>query len=717
MVDNSKQPQKRATKFAKKSAKKSLKKRILLTILSIFLLLSVAGITVAGYFIITAPNITKEQLIGTMPSTIYDKNGEVLSKLGGNDRILIDADNIPTNLEDALLSIEDRRFYDHGGVDFIRIFGSLLANIKKGGISQGGSTITQQLVKLSVFSTSTKDQTIKRKIQEMWIASQIEGQYSKKEILAFYMNKAYLGNNKYGFATASKYYFNKEIKDLSIDQVAMLAGMVQAPSYYDPYINPEATTTRRNTVLSAMVANNKITQEQYDELSKVDISKALVDHSKDKTTEELAIDSYVQYVLEELTTKTSLNPYKDGLSIYTNIDPAAQKKLVEILNTTQYIKWANNDVQAAVTVTDPNTGGIVAMVGGRNINVQLGLNRATAASRSVGSTAKPLVGYGPAVEYLDYNTSQIVSDAPITYNDAGGATLYNWNRKYMGNITMRTALAASRNTPALRTLREVGLDNAYAFLSKFNFSKVTNPLYESNAIGLVASPLEMGIAYGAFANGGTYYKPYTINKIVTQTGESATYVPEGTRVMKDSTAYIITDILKGVPGVYAKSAGISGLYHAGKSGTTNYTDEQLKIVTGGKNVGTAVPDVWYVGYSKNYVIATWVGHDVPVQLGNYLNSTESTYAQQIYKNMMTYLMKNVRNTDWSQPNSVGNVGGELYVKGSRNVIETTTVTTTSVEETSSVNDEESEPVEETSTKKIETTSTTKQTTTSRKTGN
>ncbi|NEW65490.1 PBP1A family penicillin-binding protein [Carnobacteriaceae bacterium zg-84] len=655
-------------KKKKPKTKKGLGKKILLSFLAILSILFLIVVSVTAYFISTAPSITQEALIGTIPSTIYDKNGEIITKLGGNDRILIDPSDIPENVADAVLSIEDKRFYDHNGVDFVRIGGAFITNLAKGRLSQGGSTITQQLIKLSAFSTSKEDQTIKRKIQEAWLAIQAEKQYTKEDILALYLNKVYLANNIYGFGTAAQYYFGKDVNKLDIAEAALLAGMVQAPNHYDPYVNPEAALQRRNTVLGTMLSNQKITQEEFNIASALPITYNLVDHKNDKSAAELSIDSYVQAVAAEISEKTSLNPYTDGLSIYTNLDMNVQNKLLDILNTTNYIDWANNDVQAAVTVVDPNNGAIVAMVGGRNINVQLGLNRATVASRSVGSTSKPLVDYGPAFEYKDYSTGQSVSDSPINYSD--GTPLYNWDFRYFGSTSIRTALAASRNTPALRTLRDVGLDNAYAFLSKLKIDVTNNGvpgLVESNAIGFEASPLQMAAAYSAFANGGTYYKPFTINKIITRSGEEASYIGEGTRAMKDSTAYMITDILRGVPTTYATSADIPYLYHAGKSGTTNYTEDQLATVTGGKTVPFAAPDAWYVGYTKRYVVSTWVGYDTPNELNHYLDQTESTYAQLIYKYIMSYLAQNGDNTPWEKPDSVERYGSELYLKGKRPV--------------------------------------------------
>lgn len=647
-------------------SKKQLKKRLLLFLSGFIGIATLALLSIVAFFIFTAPTVSQEDLIGTIPSTIYDKNGAVISKIGSNDRVLIDPSDIPAVLEEALVSIEDRRFYDHNGVDIIRIGGALFANLSNRAISQGGSTITQQLIKLSVFSTREEDQTIKRKIQEAWLALQLERDYTKKDILALYMNKVYLSNNVYGFGTAARYYFNKSPHDLTVAQAALLAGMIQAPTTYDPYLNPQGATDRRNVVIGAMLSNNSISQEDHDAAVNTPITEGLINHASNKTATELAIDAYVQVVLEEIKQKTSLDPYKDGLDIYTHLDMNAQNRLMDVLNTHNYINWVNNDVQAAVTITNPQDGSIIAMAGGRNVSVQLGLNRATTASRSVGSTSKPLIDYGPAIEYLNYSTAQPLSDSPITYSD--GTPLYNWDHGYFGNVTMRTALAASRNTPALRTLRAVGLDNAYAFLAKLNINVNNNGyngLVESNAIGFVASPLQMGSAYGAFANGGTYFKPFTIRKIVTRSGEEASYVGEGVRVMKDSTAYMITDMLKGVPGQYAEYADVRALHHAGKTGTTNYADSDISRVTGNKRVDFAAPDAWFVGYTKDFVISTWVGYDNPMIEGNYLNKIESSYPQVIYQSMMSYLSQQKQNTDWQMPRSVERFGSELYLAGSR----------------------------------------------------
>lgn len=687
-----KKPKKNKQTQKTKKEQSAFKKWVKRLILSGISILVVAGVGISIYvahIITKSPTVTQDALIGTMPSIIYDKDGNVVTKLGAKDRILIDPSNIPQTLEDAILSIEDRRFYEHNGIDVIRIAGALLSNIRNGNL-QGGSTITQQLIKLSVFSTADEHRTLERKIQEIFLAMDIEKEYTKKDILALYLNKTYLANNTYGFGTAAKFYYNKDIADLTLPQFALLAGMVQAPSSYDPLTHPEEAQKRRDVVLFSMLENHKITPQQYEEATATPVQEGIIDRSDEKSNDELIMDAYIQQVLEEVKTKTNLDPYTQGISIYTHLDTGAQRQLSEILNTNNYITWNDNNIQAAVTIISPKTGAIVAMVGGRNTNVQLGLNRATTNNRSVGSTSKPIIDYGPAIEYLNYSTSTIISDSPIKYTN--GPELYNWDKSYMGNMTMRNALVQSRNTTALRTLQAVGLDNARAFLSKLGITVSNNNsthLVESNAIGFNASTLEMAAAYASLSNGGLYYKPFTISKIITQTGETTSYTSDPTRAMKESTAYMITDMLKGVPGNTAPFAAISGLYHAGKTGTTNYTDEQLNIVTRGNTSTYAAPDAWYVGYSTNYSIATWIGYDNPMQPGNYISRQESYYPTLVYKHIMSYLSKHVNNENWKQPDSVVKYGSELYVKGSssansmRTFTKPTTKESFSIQETTS----------------------------------
>jgi len=623
-------------------------------------LLSGAGLFF--YYVSSAPELTEGKLVGTVASTILDADGNEIKEIGGNDqnRTLVTAEEIPQVLKDAIVSIEDQRFYDHNGVDPIRIIGALFANLQQGGISQGGSTITQQLIKLSYFSTSSEDQTLKRKAQEAWMSMQLEREYTKDEILAFYINKVYMSNNVYGMGTAAEYFFGKPITDVTLAEAATLAGMPQAPSQYDPIYNPAATQIRRDLVLDMMVENEKITAEESAEAKTLQVEGSIIDHSGDVNTS-LVIDPYIQLVIDEVSEKTGLDVYEGGLTITTNIDMDAQQRLYDIVNTYDYIDFPDDLLQTGVSMVDVNTGAIQAVIGGRNQNVQLGYNRASELQRSIGSTMKPMSVYGPAIEYLDYSTGTLVVDEAYSYSD--GSEINNYDNKYKGDQTIREALVDSRNIPALKTFQEVGAENAFSFLQKLGIT-ITNDgqeyLVESNAIGGEATPIQLSAAYAAFANGGTYYAPYTVQSVTTAEGQEYTFEPNGTEAMKDSTAYMITDMLKDVitEGT-ATNAQIPGLPQAGKTGTTNYTDDELAAV-GGTNVPYAAPDAWFAGYSTSYSISVWVGYDNSKEYGNFLDYQTQSLTREIYRELMSYVSENTDYSDWTMPSSVSKVSIEKY---------------------------------------------------------
>ena len=659
-------PRKTAVKAKKKTkAKKTgmpLWKKIFFGVLALGIIGLASGAGLFFYYVSSAPELTEEKLVGTVASTILDAEGNEIKEIGGNDqnRTLITAEEIPQVLKDAIVSIEDQRFYDHNGVDPIRIIGALFANLQQGGISQGGSTITQQLIKLSYFSTSSEDQTLERKAQEAWMSMQLEREYTKDEILAFYINKVYMSNNVYGMGTAAEYFFGKPITDVTLAEAATLAGMPQAPSLYDPISNAPDTQARRDLVLDMMVENEKITAEESAEAKTVQIEGSIIDHSGDVNTS-LVIDPYIQLVIAEVAEKTGLDVYEGGLTVTTNIDMDAQQHLYDIVNTYDYIEFPDDLLQTGVSMVDVNTGAIQAVSGGRNQNVQLGLNRASTLERSIGSTMKPMSVYGPAIEYLDYSTGTLVVDEEYSYSD--GSEINNYDNEYNGDQTIREALVDSRNIPALKTFQEVGADNAFSFLQKLGIT-ITNDdqeyLVESNAIGGVATPIQLSAAYAAFANGGTYYEPYTVQSVTTAEGEEFTFEPNGTEAMKESTAYMISDMLKDVitEGT-ATNAQISGLPQAGKTGTTNYTDDELAAV-GGTNVPYAAPDAWFAGYSTSYSISVWVGYDRPQDYGNFLDYQIQSLTRDIYRELMSYVSEDTDYSDWTLPSSVSQVSIEKY---------------------------------------------------------
>lgn len=644
--------------------KKGLFIKILLGILSFFCILFLAGVGLFWYYAKDAPELTDKKLDATVSSKLYTQDGELFEDLGAEKREKISANELPKTLEDAIVSVEDRRFYKHIGVDPIRIIGSALSNFTSGGL-QGGSTLTQQLIKLSFFSTSAEDQTLKRKAQEAWMAVRLEQKKSKQEILTYYVNKVYMSNGLYGMETASEMYFGKKLSELSLPQTALLAGMPQAPSAYDPYVYPDQAKKRRDTVLYTMLQNEKISQTEYDQAVNVPVTDGLQELTQSDDNTKI-VDNYVKEVINEVQEKTDKNVYTDGLEIYTNLDLDAQKKLYDIVNTDQYVSYPDDEMQVASTLIDTNTGKVKAQIGGRHIaeDVTLGNNLAVNTSRDFGSTMKPVTDYGPAFEYLKYSTGKTITDAP--YNYEGTSTpVGNWDNQYMGTITLRQALYLSRNVPAVKLFNEVGSDKVASFLKNLGIEYST--IHQSNAISsnteeqdgtkYGASSLKMAAAYAAFANGGTYYKPQYVNKIVFQDGTEETYEPDGKTAMSPETAYMITDILKDtITEETGTNAQIAGLYQAGKTGTSNYTDDEyakLGISSG------VYPDILFAGYTPNYSISVWTGYNKKMTP---VTSESSHVASDVYRELMQYVSVNVTNTDWEMPSGLIRVGGELYYK-------------------------------------------------------
>ena len=642
-------------KKAPTSSKKKLWKKILIGIAAFVTVAIIAIVAIFAYYGATAPSIQASDLEGATETKILDKDGELIYSLGGEKRDIITSEQVPQLLKDAITSIEDKRFYSHMGIDPIRIAGSFLRNAKAGQITQGGSTITQQLVKLAVFSTKKEDQTYKRKIQEIMLSLQLERNYSKEQILTYYLNKVYMANNVYGFGTASHYYFNKELSELSLPQVALLAGMPQAPNSYDPYANADQAKERRDLVLYSMKENGKITKEQYDQAVATPVTEGLIAHNNkvDSNDKALVYDSFVTMVLKEVQEKTGLDPYNDGLTIETTIDSKAQQRLYDIVNTNDYIQYVNDKIQNAVVMLDTKTGAVRAVNGGRKQTTLLGYNRATDNSRSTGSTIKPVIDYGPAIEYLNYSTGQTIMDQRTTYSN--GVELNNWDFSHKGAMTLRTALVYSRNTTALQTFKAVGETNIKSFLNNLDI-QIKNDgqdyLVESNSIGADISPIKMAAAYATFGNYGTYSKPYTVTKVTTRDGQVTEFKPEQKQAMKDSTAYMITDVLKdSFKYGFATQAAIPGLPTAAKTGSSNYTIEQKRAM-GASDYEDIIPDSWFIGYSTDYTISAWTGYDNPYEQGGGVDTTEQEYSRLIYYYLMKYMAESSSGDDWVQPDSV-----------------------------------------------------------------
>ncbi|MDB8645264.1 penicillin-binding protein PBP1A [Streptococcus australis] len=641
--------------------------------ISLFFLLLILGGLVFGYYASKAPTLSEKDLIATTSSKIYDNQNNLIADLGAEKRINVKTNEIPIDLVNAIVAIEDHRFFNHRGVDFIRIGGAFFSNLRGG--RQGGSTLTQQLIKLTYFSTSSSDQTLSRKIQEAWLATQLEQKATKQEILTYYINKVYMSNGNYGMQTAARSYYAKDLKDLSLPQVALLAGMPQAPNQYDPYTNPEAALQRRNLVLKEMLDMKSITNEQYESAVNTPVTDGLQSLTG-SSNYPAYMDNYLKEVIQQVEEETGYNVLTTGMDVYTNVDTAAQKRLWDIYNSDEYVNYPDNELQVASTIIDVTNGKVIAQLGSRHqsSNVSFGTNQAVETNRDWGSTMKPISDYAPAIEHEEYSSTGItIPDTP--YNFPGTNTqIYNWDRQYYGNISMVYALQQSRNVPAVRALEKVGLKKAQKFLSSIGIDYPemvyanaisSNTSDSSNKYG--ASSEKMAAAYATFANGGTYYKPQYVNRVVFSDGTTKNFDTSGTRVMKEATAYMMTDMLKSViTAGTGYNANISGLYHAGKTGTSNYADNELKKLTKDYNYSSIVtPDELFVGYTTQYSMAVWTGYTnrlTPVLDDGIKVATD------VYKQMMLYLYEQYGSgsEDWTQPSGVYRSGSYLYLNNGKN---------------------------------------------------
>lgn len=637
-----------------------------------FLSLVIAAIVLGGgvffYYVSKAPSLSESKLVATTSSKIYDNKNQLIADLGSERRVNAQANDIPTDLVKAIVSIEDHRFFDHRGIDTIRILGAFLRNLQSNSL-QGGSTLTQQLIKLTYFSTSTSDQTISRKAQEAWLAIQLEQKATKQEILTYYINKVYMSNGNYGMQTAAQNYYGKDLNNLSLPQLALLAGMPQAPNQYDPYSHPEAAQDRRNLVLSEMKNQGYISAEQYEKAVNTPITDGL-QSLKSASNYPAYMDNYLKEVINQVEEETGYNLLTTGMDVYTNVDQEAQKHLWDIYNTDEYVAYPDDELQVASTIVDVSNGKVIAQLGARHqsSNVSFGINQAVETNRDWGSTMKPITDYAPALEYGVYDsTATIVHDEP--YNYPGTNTpVYNWDRGYFGNITLQYALQQSRNVPAVETLNKVGLNRAKTFLNGLGIDYPS--IHYSNAISsnttesdkkYGASSEKVAAAYAAFANGGTYYKPMYIHKVVFSDGSEKEFSNVGTRAMKETTAYMMTDMMKTVLSYgTGRNAYLAWLPQAGKTGTSNYTDEEIENHI--KTSQFVAPDELFAGYTRKYSMAVWTGYSnrLTPLVGNGL-----TVAAKVYRSMMTYLSEGSNPEDWNIPEGLYRNGEFVFKNGAR----------------------------------------------------
>ena len=645
-------------------------KYVSICLLTVFIAAIMVGGGLFLYYVSKAPALSESKLVATTSSKIYDSKNELIADLGSERRVNAQANEIPTELVNAIVSIEDHRFFNHRGIDTIRILGASLRNLRGGGGLQGGSTLTQQLIKLTYFSTSTSDQTLSRKAQEAWLAVQLEQKATKQEILTYYINKVYMSNGNYGMQTAAQNYYGKDLKDLSLPQLALLAGMPQAPNQYDPYSHPEVAQERRDLVLSEMKSQGYISAEQYEKAINTPITDGL-QSLKSANSYPPYMDNYLKEVIDQVEQETGYNLLTTGMEVYTNVDPAVQQRLWDIYNTDEYVNYPDDELQVASTIVDVTNGKVIAQLGARHqsSNVSFGMNQAVETNRDWGSTMKPITDYAPALEYDIYDsTASVVHDVP--YNYPGTNTpVYNWDKSYFGNITLQYALQQSRNVTAVETLNKVGLDRAKTFLNGLGIdypdmhyaNAISSNTTESNK-KYGASSEKMAAAYAAFANGGIYHKPMYINKIIFSDGSSKEFSDSGTRAMKETTAYMMTEMMKTVL-TYGTGRGayLSWLPQAGKTGTSNYTDDEIEKYI--KNSGYVAPDEMFVGYTRKYSMAVWTGYSnrlTPIVGDGFY------VAAKVYRSMMTYLSTDDHPGDWTMPEGLYRSGEFVFKNGARN---------------------------------------------------
>ena len=636
-----------ATSHEHNSRKKGQKRKWWKKLLSFFIVCGAIGVFAVFafciYIVASCGEFDPNALANQDQTIIYDSQNNIISKLGMEKRESVTYDKLPQVLVDAIIATEDSRYFEHNGVDGARFLkasvGQLLGNSSAG----GASTLTMQVVKNNLTST---EQTITRKFKDVYLAVFfMERKYTKEEILEFYVNDSLLGGNVYGVEEASKYYFGKSVSELSLPEATIIAGLFQSPNGYNPYYYPEKTAKRRETVLKLMVKHGYITQEEADIANAVDVSSLLVGVS-----EENNYQGYIDTVVAEVKKKTKLDPALVSMEIYTTMDASIQNGINKVLAGEGYT-WKDDKVQAGISIVDVKTGAITAIGTGRNRTGERQWNYATQSYRQPGSTAKPVFAYAPGFEFDNFSTYQLFVDENWTYTD--GTSIGNWDSGYKGLMTLRDALSVSRNIPALKAFqtvqKDVGNKKIVQFVEGLGIDLEDDVAYESYSIGGLSSgvtTLQMAAAYAAFANGGYYTEPYTVKSITYRdTGETTEFEVKKTQAMKDSTAYLITNVLE-----YAAHYGFSGgtgSYRgtvAAKTGTSNFDEATLKA---NKLPASAVNDLWTVAYTPQYSIALWYGYD---KVSSEYYSTLGTPKD----NLMSAIMKHIPVTTekFNQPSSV-----------------------------------------------------------------
>lgn len=565
-------------------------------------------------------------------SIIYDGQSDVVTRLHGvQDRTWVSISELQPSTVYAFISAEDARFFEHEGVDVIRIAGAIVADIKAGSYVQGASTISQQLIKLSHL---TSEKTISRKAEEAALAYEMERQYSKEDILEMYLNYVYFGGGYYGIEAAAEGYFGVHASDLTLDQSAMLAGILKSPSGYAPHINYAASINRRNNILRLMRDYGYITD---DEKKQAAAKRPTILHDKN--------EEYSGYYTDAVTKSAAAlmgitvdELIRGGYSIYSAMDSDIQHYCEEMFKNGEL--FPAEDSEAAIVVLEPSTGMVVAMVGGRSYTGGISFNRATDIRRQPGSVIKPVIAYAPAFEYLNYTAADMILDEETTFADY---TPSNYGNKYYGWVTVREAVTKSLNVPAVKTLSAVGVYRAKDFAKRCGIEFDDKDDSLALALGgftYGVSPLQIAGAYSCFASGGIYNTPTLIKKITDRNGLTVyEYRQDSRRVMSEANAYILTSMLKSV-------------VTEGTGHRLNTLDIPIAGKTGTVGLANGNRDAWMAGYTPEYTAAVWQGYDSD-RLGLLPSSaTGGTYPALMLYELFNHIYPDGRSGDFEKPESV-----------------------------------------------------------------
>lgn len=637
-------------KYPNGSRKRKRAKNLFMIILLFGIICILAFIVFFIIVIIASPNFEVEKLNRNETTIIYDNKNETITTLGNEKREKLEYDELPNVLVDAIVATEDSRFFQHNGFDAPRFTKAVIGQLAHGSDAGGGSTLTMQVSKNNFTSRDAEGiKGIIRKFTDIYLSIfKIERAFTKQEIIEYYVNEPFLGSNSYGVEQASQTYFGKHAKELNLSEASLIAGLFQAPGAYDPYANPDAAQQRRSTVLSLMLRHGYITQEEKEIAESIPVKKLVTSSKKSSTN---TYQDYIDLVVDEIVNKTGMDPYVTPMIVYTNMDKQKQNGMNKVFSGKTYT-WVNSTIQGGAVAIESKTGKIIAVGAGRNRTGERTFNYATDIKRQIGSTAKPLFDYGPAIEYENWSTGHILNDKPWTYTGTS-QKIVNYDGRYLGNISLRYALSDSRNVPAVQTFQSVDNEKIKKFVTGLGITPETDStgyLHEAHALGAFngASPLEIARAYAAFSNGGTYYEAYSVNKIILRdSDEKIEFKAEGEKAMSDATAYMITNVLMDVPGMN-NLTGLTTDQFAMKTGTTNYDTETARKLGYSSD---AAPDGWVAGYTPTISLAAWTGY-IENKKGVYLTMSEMyNHKNNLYRALAKQIFDN-NGDKWKKPSSV-----------------------------------------------------------------